>query len=146
MKSRHYAREIAFSTLYALDFNKELKADYVFEGFPTLSEEELAKIDEQTIIFARYLVVGTLEHLDEIDNLISKFSINRPIDKIDKVDRNILRISVFSMLYMRNIHKKVIITEAVRLSQEYSRQMNYKFINGILDSMHKELNDYIKDS
>jgi N utilization substance protein B len=50
------------------------------------------------------------------------------------------------MLYMRNIHKKVIITEAVRLSQEYSRQMNYKFINGILDSMHKELNDYIKDS
>ncbi len=146
MRSRHHAREIAFSTLYALDFNKELKIGYEFKDFSTISEEELAKIDDQTKLFARFLVVGTLEHLEEIDNLISQYSINRPIDKIDLIDRNILRISVFSLLYMKNVHQKVVITEAIRLSQEYSRQMNYKFINGILDSMQKELNDNTKNT
>jgi len=146
VKSRHHGRELALSTLYALDFNKELVAGVEFVDFPTLNEEEKVKIDYETALFARHLIAGTLEHLEEIDNLISRFSINRPIDKIDLIDRNILRISVYSLLYMKNIHSSVVITEAVRLSQEYSRQMNYKFINGILDSMCKELNDNPKNS
>ena len=84
--------------------------------------------------------------MEEIDGWISRFSINRPIDKIDRIDRNILRLSVFSLLYVRDIHTNVVITEAVRLSQEYSREVNYKFINGMLDSMRKEMNDHIEKS
>ncbi|MDD3823031.1 MAG: transcription antitermination factor NusB [Sphaerochaetaceae bacterium] len=146
MKSRHMGRELALSTLYALDFNGELVPGMTFGGFPTMSEEEQDQIDAETSLFARYLITGTLDHIEEIDSWISRYSINRPIEKIDCIDRNILRMSVFSLLYARDIHSNVIITEAVRLSQEYSREVNYKFINGILDSMRKEIDDHVENS
>ena len=141
MKSRHLGRELALSTLYALDFNGELTQGMPMVDFPTISEEERAQLDQETVLFARYLIAGTLDHLDEIDEWIRRFSINRPLERIDCIDRNILRISVFSLLYVKDIHTNVVITEAVRLSQEYSREVNYKFINGMLDSMRKEMHD-----
>lgn len=146
MKSRHLGRELALSTLYALDFNGQLVPGVQIPEFPVMSEQEEGQLDPQTKLFARFLIAGTLEHLEEIDLWISRFSINRPIDKIDCIDRNILRMSVFSLLYTRDIHSNVIITEAVRLSQEYSREVNYKFINGILDSMRKDIDDYLENS
>lgn len=146
MKSRHLGRELALSTLYALDFNGQLVQGASVSDFPVMSEEEQAQLDPETRLFARFLIAGTMEHLEEIDSWISRFSINRPIDKIDCIDRNILRMSVFSLLYTRDIHSNVIITEAVRLSQEYSREVNYKFINGILDSMRKDIDDYLENS
>ncbi|MCK9286202.1 MAG: transcription antitermination factor NusB [Sphaerochaetaceae bacterium] len=138
MKSRHKGRELALQTLYAMDFNKEL-GNTVPEGFPGLSDLEVQSIEVEAVLFARYLIVGTVEHLEEIDNLISEFSTNRPLDKIDIVDRNILRFSVFCLLYANDIHGHVIIDEAVKLSQEFSSDVNYKFINGILDSMQKRI-------
>ena len=131
-------REIALSTLYSLDFNGVLYNQTGTVDFPTLNEEERESLDVETALFAHYIIAGTLEHLSEIDGVISRFSINRPLDKIDIIDRNVLRMSVFSILYDKDIHASVVITEAVRLSQEYSREVNYKFINGILDSIVKE--------
>ena len=133
------ARELALTTLYSLDFNKVIYENPSFEEFPTLNEEERNALNQDTVIFAKYILAGTLEHLKEIDALITKFAINRPLDKIDIIDRNILRMSIFSLLYDKDIPSYVVITEAVRLSQEYSREVNYKFINGILDSMEKKL-------
>jgi N utilization substance protein B len=144
VKSRHKGRELALQTLYALDFNGELKQG-VPENFPGLSETEIENLEPEVVLFARYLVTGTLEHLDEIDALISQFSTNRSIDRIDAVDRTILRFSVFSLLYAKDIHCHVVIDEAVKLSQEFSSEVNYRFINGILDSMQKKLNDNTKD-
>ena len=146
MKNRHVGRELALTTLYALDFNKTLVQGVVPSEFPAMSEEELAKVDPESILFARFLIAGTLEHLEEVDKWITRYSINRPLDRIDIIDRNILRMSVFSMLFVRDIHSNVVITEAVQLSQEYSREVNYKFINGMLDSMRKEIDDYLKNS
>ncbi len=139
MSSRHTARELALTTLYSFDFNKVIYEKPSFDEFPTLTEEERESLDKNTVIFAKYILAGTLEHLKEIDTLITKYSINRPLDKIDIIDRNILRMSIFSLLYDKDIPSHVVITEAVRLSQEYSREVNYKFINGILDSMEKQL-------
>lgn len=140
MKSRHRAREIALQTLYAMDFNNELSsAAQVPEQFPALTEEEQSALEEEVVLFAKYLVYGTIEHLDEIDAMISKFSTNRPIEKIDVVDRNILRMSVFTLLFAKDIHPYIVIDEAVKLSQDFSSEVNYKFINGILDSMQKYL-------
>ncbi|MFA5571356.1 MAG: transcription antitermination factor NusB [Sphaerochaetaceae bacterium] len=142
MKGRHLARELALSSLYALDFNGELSEGIHSSDFPALTEQEHEQIDQSTLLYARYLVAGTLEHLQQIDELISRFSINRPLENIDIIDRNILRLSIFTLLYADDIHDHVVITEAVKLSQEYSREVNYKFINGILDSMRKELHDH----
>ena len=81
---------------------------------------------------------GTIENLEQVDELISQFSLNRPLERIDIVDRNVLRISVYSLLY-GDIHPHIIIDEAVKLSQDFSTDVNYKFINGILDTMQKQL-------
>jgi N utilization substance protein B len=138
MRSRHKARELAIQTLYAMDFNDELDVSKIPTTFSAVTEDEYENFEEDVRIYAMYLIRGTLENLEEVDRLISQFSLNRPIDRIDYVDRNILRISVFSLLYT-NVHPHVIIDEAVKLSQDFSSEVNYKFINGILDAMNKQV-------
>ena len=138
MRSRHKARELAIQTLYAMDFNDELDLSKIPRTLSAVTDDEYENFEEDVRIYAMYLIRGTLENLEEVDRLISQFSLNRPIDRIDYVDRNILRISVFSLLYA-NVHPHVIIDEAVKLSQDFSSEVNYKFINGILDAMNKQV-------
>jgi N utilization substance protein B len=138
MKTRHKARELALQTLYAMDFNNELDKDHIPMGFSGMSEAEYTELEDEVKIYGRYLVNGTIENLGQIDSLIGNFSLNRPLNRIDAVDRNVLRMSVFSFLYS-DIHPHIVIDEAVKLSQDFSTEVNYKFINGILDTMQKKL-------
>ena len=134
----HEARELAVETLYALDFNDELSSYADLTLLPGKSEEEMKALSEDVLFYARYLISGVLSHRDEIDSIISKYSINRPLDKINLVDRNILRIAVFSMRYEKDLHPSIVINEAVNLSQEMSTDVTYKFINGMLDNISKK--------
>lgn len=129
---------MALQTLYAMDFNKQLDLQYIEPTFSATTVEEYDQFEDEVKIYGMYLVRGTLEKLAEIDALISRFSLNRPIEKIDYVDRNILRLSVFCFKY-EDIHPHIVIDEAVKLSQDFSTDVNYKFINGILDAMQKQL-------
>lgn len=139
MKTRHIARELVLQALYEMDVRGELSLDnYKPDYFPCLSNEELDKLENEVRVYASLLLRGTLENLEKVDKYISEFSFNRPIDKIDAVDRNILRLSIYSLLDTE-VHPHVIIDEAVKLSQEFSTEVNYKFINGILDSFQKTL-------
>ena len=134
---RHRARELATDTLYSLDFNSNLPPVGDWELFQGLSDEEISELTEETRIYAQFLINGTLDHLEEIDDLISGYSHKRSIDKIDTVDRNILRISFFQLLYDKETHPTIVIDEAVKLSQELSNDVSFKFINGILDTYSK---------
>ena len=136
---RHRARELATDTLYSLDFNSNLPPVGDWELFQGLSDEEISELTEETRIYAQFLINGTLDHLEEIDDLISGYSHKRSIDKIDTVDRNILRISFFQLLYDKETHPTIVIDEAVKLSQELSNDVSFKFINGILDAYSKAL-------
>ena len=136
---RHRARELATYTLYSLDFNSNLPPVGDWELFQGLSDEEISELTEETRIYAQFLINGTLDHLEEIDDLISGYSHKRSIDKIDTVDRNILRISFFQLLYDKETHPTIVIDEAVKLSQELSNDVSFKFINGILDTYSKAL-------
>ncbi|MFA5447768.1 MAG: transcription antitermination factor NusB [Sphaerochaeta sp.] len=138
MRSRHKARELALQTLYAMDFNGQLDLAAVEPTFSATTAEEFEKFEEDVKLYGMYLVKGTLENLEEIDALIGRFSLNRPLEKIDYVDRNILRMSVFCLKH-EDIHPHIVIDEAVKLSQDFSTEVNYKFINGILDAMQKQL-------
>ena len=89
---RHKARELATDTLYSLDFNSNLPPTGDWDLFQGVSEEEEKTLTEDTKVYASFLITGTLEHLDEIDSIISKYSKKRQIEKIDGVDRNILSI------------------------------------------------------
>ena len=136
---RHRARELATDTLYSLDFNSNLPPVGDWELFQGLSDEEISELTEETRIYAQFLINGTLDHLEVIDDLISGYSHKRSIDKIDTVDRNILRISFFQLLYDKETHPTIVIDEAVKLSQELSNDVSFKFINGILDTYSKAL-------
>ncbi len=135
---RHEARELAVETLYALDFNGNMQEDVDLSILPGRNEDEMKELPEETLFYTRYLVKGVLDHLQSVDDIIGKYSINRPVEKINIVDRNILRISVFCLLYSKELHPSIIIDEAVKLSQTLSTSVTYKFINGILDTIAKQ--------
>ncbi len=137
MRTRHKGRVLAIQTLYALDFNNNLFQGCKVDNLAALSDKEIEEIEKDAIIFAWYLINGTVENLNEIDETIENFSNNRPLEAIDYVDRNILRISIFSLKYMTDTHPSIIIDEAVKLSQQFSKEVNYRFINGILDAVRK---------
>ena len=143
MKSRHLARAIAVQTLYSLDFNgriHEITFPYSepFAGY-TKAEQDALEID--VVLYATFLINGVLEHLPEVDEMISRFSSKRSIENINLVDRNILRLSIYTLLYCKDIHPNIVIDEAVKLSQEYSTEVNYRFINGLLDTAVRFLHD-----
>ncbi len=136
---RHKSRIFAVQTLYALEFNQNLPPKGDFDFFPGLSESEKKELESDISFYARYLIDGTIEHLEEVDALISSYSQNRPIDRIDKVERSILRLSFFELLYDKEVHPTIVIDESVKLCKELSNETSYRFINGILDK-------YVKDN
>ena len=139
-KARHHDRSIAVSTLYSLDFRGLLDTPFAdIDPFQGMNEEEVGALEEEDRIFICFLVFGTLENREAIDQLISKYSLNRPIEKIDAVDRNILRVAFYQMAFSKDVHPAIVIDEAVKLSQELSNDVSFKFINGILDAARKDL-------
>lgn len=131
---RHRAREIAVGTLYSLDLNSSLPPREEWILFQGLNDEEIEALSASVKVYAQFLIEGTISHLEECDNLIRTYSTNRPIEMIDMVDRAILRISFFQLLYDKETHPTIVIDEAVKLSQELSNDVSFKFINGILDA------------
>lgn len=89
--------------------------------------------------FARRLVMGVTEHQDALDRLISEASENWRLERMSRVDRNILRIGVFEVLYLQDIPAKVSIDEAVELGKVYGSDDSASFINGVLDNVYKSL-------
>ena len=97
--------------------------------------EEVAAI----VTFARQLVSGTVAHVEQIDELIRRHAENWRLDRMAIVDRNILRVSVQEFLYDKETPKTVVINEAIEIARRFSAQESPQFINGILDSIKKEL-------
>ena len=96
--------------------------------------------DEAAVrLFAEPLIRGALEHRAEADEWIRKFSKNWDLPRIAAVDRNILRLAIYEMLYREDIPPIVSINEAVDIAKRFSTQDSGKFVNGILDSVKGEL-------
>ena len=90
-------------------------------------------------LFAEPLVRGTIEHRDAIDEQIKKHAKNWDLHRIAAVDRNILRLAIYEMLYREDIPPVVSINEAVDIAKKFSTQDSGKFVNGILDKIKGEL-------
>jgi len=89
--------------------------------------------------FSIQLVCGVCEKKEELDQIISKASINWRIERMSRVDRNILRIAVYEILFMDDIPPKVSIDEAVELGKKYGTEESGAFVNGILDKIYLQL-------
>ena len=94
---------------------------------------------EQTRVFehARDLVNGTLEHLEEIDELIASQADNWRLERMPPVDRNILRLGVYEFLHQVDVPKLVVIDEAIELAKRYGSENSSSFVNGLLDGLIK---------
>lgn len=90
-------------------------------------------------LFAEPLIRGTLEHREELDALIQKHAKNWSLHRMAVVDRNLLRLAAYEMLYREDIPPVVSINEAVDIAKKYSTDDSGKFVNGILDSLRKEI-------
>ena len=126
--SRRLAREVAFRALFQIDIGKcrvEQALKYSLEGF-IISEEE----DK----FLRELVVGAADNQALLDQLIKNHLVNWEIDRLSAVDRNLLRLALFEIIYRPDIPPAVSINEALELAKKYgSTGEAVGFINGVLD-------------
>jgi N utilization substance protein B len=158
MGKRREARERAVQFLFQHDLNPPENLDEALEQFwvsqraAALAEEKAKATwgektelppptaDEAVVrLFADPLIRGALEHRDESDELIRKYSKNWDLPRIAAVDRNILRLAIYEMLHRDDIPPVVSINEAVDIAKRFSTQDSGKFVNGILDSVKNEL-------
>jgi N utilization substance protein B len=95
--------------------------------------------EAETRLFADPLIRGTVEHRDAIDEHIKKYAKNWEFHRIAAVDRNIMRLAIYEMLFREDIPPIVSINEAVDIAKKFSTQDSGKFVNGILDKVRSEL-------
>lgn len=135
MGSRRKARIIAFQSLFGWEMNP-IKGEEIIR-FAWLDEERRARIDEETLSFARLIVSGCLENLDTIDAAIRQQLENWDFGRVAKVDLAVLRMSVYALFFQKDIPASVTIDEAVDIVKEFGSDDSYRFINGVLDGIRK---------
>ncbi|MBI3616213.1 MAG: transcription antitermination factor NusB [Candidatus Omnitrophica bacterium] len=128
---RSQARESAFKVLYQLDVTK----DSPQEGLEIFFRNHRVAADSKP--FVTRLVEGTRAHLPQIDELLTKYATNWALTRMAMVDRNILRLGSFELLFSDETPPKVVINEAVELAKRFGTPDSGKFVNGVLDSVHK---------
>jgi N utilization substance protein B len=132
MRKRTFARECALKILYRIEISRE-SIDSSLTDF--WSKVESA--DKESHDFAEALVKGTCENILSIDKIISKYTDNWDISRMAVIDRNIMRMSIYEMLYRKDIPPNVSINEAIELAKKYGDVDSGKFVNGILDKVKK---------
>lgn len=133
--SRRKSRIIAFQAIYSWDVSGE-SLDNLTQFSWVDSKENL---DESELTFSRLLIAGTIENIEKVDELIkSHLSENWNFDRLNKVTLSILRISIYSLVFQKDIAPSIVIDEAIDLAKEFGPQDSFKFINAMLDKISKE--------
>lgn len=134
MSNRHLARTIALQTLFAWDFNGRRTDDLeaIIEGnFANFAPN----FDDGG--FVKSLIIGVVDHLPEIDKRIVKYATEWPLDQITTVDRNILRLGMYELLWTE-IPPRVAINEAIEVAKSFGGDSSGKFINGVLGALYND--------
>jgi len=137
MRKRTRSREFALQILYQMDITRD-NYDVSLANFWQAHSEE--NIEEEMKKFTTELVHGVAQNLSVIDTKISQYAANWKLERMAVVDRNILRMSCFELMFRDDIPPKVSINEAVELAKKYSGAEAGKFVNAILDKIKLEKN------
>lgn len=144
MANRHLSRSIAMQSLYEWDFNG-------------CDKTQVEKIIEKNIrefgpgmedrTFVESLVRKTIENQDKIDPLIEKCAPEWPLEQVTIVDRNILRLGIYELLFGNydEVPPKVAINEAIELAKSFGGESSGRFVNGVLGTIYRELGEPMKD-
>ncbi|RMD59071.1 transcription antitermination factor NusB [Candidatus Parcubacteria bacterium] len=136
MSNRHLARTISMQLLFLWDFNGKKPIDFnqalrvLFKNFaPNFNDNG----------FANQIIEGVMKHLPEIDKYITRYATEWPLEQITVVDRNILRIGVYELVFNDEIPAKVAINEAIEIGKAFGSESSGKFINGVLGSIYRDM-------
>jgi len=135
VRKRTKAREYVLQMLYQVDITRGGWQE-IFENFWESKDDEDSS--EELKDFSAQLFKGTVEHSQEIDKKISLYAANWQLERMAFVDRNIMRLGCFELLFREDIPPKVAINEAVELAKKYSGSESGKFVNAILDKIKIE--------
>ncbi len=137
MATRHLIRTVILQSLYEWDFHNQ-KTD-----LPSILERNLGEfapgIDEPE--FAWKILKNLIEHIKEIDQIITNAAPEWPLDKIATINRNILRIGLSELLYAdkEEVPPKVAINEAIEIAKNFGGPNSVKFVNGVLGTVYREM-------
>lgn len=132
MGGRRLSREITLKILFQIDLanaNMEEALKYAFEN---------NKFSEEIKEFVLLLVKGVVSNLSEIDKIIINYAKNWSLERITNIDRNILRVAIYEILYLDNVPKNVSINEAIELAKKYGTKSSFSFVNGVLSNIDKD--------
>lgn len=132
MGIRRRGREYALQMLYAMDLTEYLPEE-VFAGFNSIQD-----LNRDAFNFAKRLVDGVHTHLEEIDTALAKFAEHWKLHRMAAVDRNLLRLGLFELMFLKDTPFPIIINEALEIVKEFSDTEGTQFVNGILDAASKE--------
>jgi transcription antitermination factor NusB len=137
MRKRTRAREIALQLLYQADIRHE-DIEPIMDAFLDTQINSSGELEPAVVDFAKELVRGTLAYTENIDRIISLYAQNWQLERMAVIDRNIMRMACYELLYIDDIPPKVSINEAVDLAKKYGDIESGKFVNGILDRISKK--------
>lgn len=142
--NRHLSRIIALQSIYEYDFRKSLKIDSLNADLDEILQRNIEvykdAVDESD--FITDLAKGTVQNQDKIDNIIIPAAPEWPLEQIAKMDKSILRMSLYEMLIKGDVPPKVVINEAVELAKEFGGDNSSKFINGVLGTIFRQSDLY----
>lgn len=141
MASRHLARTIVMQSLYEWDFKETLGKRPDFDKILSHNIKE-SGIDPETDKFIFDLRHGIFKNLEGIDKLIAENAPEWPLSQIARIDRSILRLGVYELIFSDEVPPKVAIDEAVELAKAFGGENSSKFINGVLGSIYRKSKKY----
>ena len=137
LASRHRAREVAIQMLYQWEVGRlSLTA---IRGIWTEVADEAEPLPPDVARFAGALAEGVVEHVEELDPLISEAAVHWRLERMNVLDRLVLRLAVYEFLYQKDTPGSVIINEALELARSFSSEEAVPFVNGILDGIRRRL-------
>ena len=128
---RRVGREAAIQFLYSNELNKDTTPEQI-EAF-----WELRPLRADAKEFAKELVIGVLEHREAIDTLLTEKLENYRLERLAAVDRNILRLAIYEILFRDDVPNPVVINEAIEIAKRFASTESSSFVNGLLDSIRK---------
>ena len=141
--SRRKSRIIAFQGLYSWDVGGMSEKDVLELSWvnqePSDDGEKSVTLDEGGAAFSRMLIAGTIENITAIDEKIKAHLTNWDFNRVNKVTIAILRMSVYSLMFTKDIDSSIVIDEAIDIAKHYGPDDSYKFVNAILDNIKKSL-------
>ncbi|WP_281886673.1 transcription antitermination factor NusB [Paenibacillus sp. YYML68] len=140
---KRLARELALQSLYQMEMNDSTLVaaiEHVIEEARGEDEGQLTRAKDQ-ISFdeVRELVNGTKQHKSQIDDLLVDYLKGWQMDRLSRVDREILRLATYEMIFRDDVPPKVVVNEAIEMSKNFGTEESGKFVNGVLGKMIKDL-------